>query len=157
MGDFNKYGPHVLTSGVILFSIVLISCSSNPESPPQGMEPVSQTTSPLQSSAVPAVPEESQALVRLQQDPSLVRLRDLITSMGYEGIGLEFESAEMIEFLSKVFSDKRMAGRDFSLVYTGVGLAYDANAKSLTIGGTRDIQSVVSFVVKKIPMRVRSK
>ena len=54
-----------------------------------------------------------------------------------------------------VFSDARVAKRQIKYVYTGLSMEYDPKHESLTVGGPKDIQSVLDYIVKKVPARTQ--
>ncbi len=68
------------------------------------------------------------------------------------GVGLEFESEEILKRLETVFKDRRSGGRRIRQLYTGLLLEYDPKSESLTIGGTTEIEKILRFVAK-IPLR----
>ncbi len=125
--------------------LVLAQCASKPATTPAVLEPVNGQAS------VPTGNEDSGVAISAV-DPALAKLKDLLSKLGYEGVGLEFESADTLALLQSVFSDKRTANKDIRFIYTGITMAYDAGGKALTIGGTRDVQSVITFISKKVPV-----
>lgn len=85
--------------------------------------------------------------------PAFEKLTQQLKDLGYEGVGLQYESAATLALLSEVFSDSRAAGRQIKLVYTGLQMAYDSRHQSFTIGGTASAEAILGFVQKKIPAR----
>ena len=80
------------------------------------------------------------------------KLKGLLQSLGYEGIGLQYESEKTQELLIKVFSDPRSSKRQLKLIYTGLHLAYDPKYQSLTVGSHLDSEVVLIFIQKNIPV-----
>ena len=85
--------------------------------------------------------------------PAFEKLTQQLKDLGYEGVGLQYESEPTLALSSKVFSDSRAAGRQIKLVYTGLQMAYDSRHQSFTIGGTASAEAILSFIQKKIPAR----
>jgi len=85
--------------------------------------------------------------------PTLSQLLATLKIQGYDGVGLEFEGDSTLEFLNKVFQSPRAANRKLKLTYTGLALSYDPKAESLTIGGTADVETVLKYIEKNIPVR----
>lgn len=83
--------------------------------------------------------------------PEFHKLNATLSSLGYQGIGMRYEATEMQQLLNKVFTDGRVAGRQIKLVYTGLALSYDPKHASLTIGGTTDPATIISYIEKQIP------
>lgn len=123
--------------GVLVF---LSGCSSTPPdgSSSEILEPVKE------NGAVAPDPAPSTNFLRLQE---------LLIKLGYEGVGLAFESDESLQLLTTVFSDPRVANRQIRLVYTGLQMVYDAKYQSLTIGGTTQSSAIIDFIQKDIPLR----
>ncbi len=137
----------MLKNCIILMVFVWISgCASESatlESPSPVLEPVDPIAEEL--------PIESPV------PPELAKLRAKLAELGYEGVGMEVESGEVVAFLLQVFSSPTAAGRKIQSVYTGAANDYDAAHESLTVGGTRDLKSVLAFIKKKVPVRKASK
>ena len=76
-----------------------------------------------------------------------------LQSLGYEGVGLQYETSDNFGLLQAVFRDPRVAGRRIRLVYTGMQMVYEVKAQALTIGGLRDPQAIVDYIVKNVPRR----
>ena len=86
--------------------------------------------------------------------PSLSQLLATLKIQGYDGVGLEFEGDTTLEFLNRVFQSPRAANRRIKLTYTGLALSYDPKHESLTVGGTSDLEAVLKYIEKHIPMRL---
>jgi hypothetical protein len=129
----------------MLFTMVCGCASQAPtlDSPSPVLEPVDPIAEQLPIE--PPVSEE------------LAKLKAKFSELGYEGVGMEVESAEVLSFLMQVFSSPVAVGRKIQAVYTGAANDYDASHESLTIGGTRDVKTVLAFIKKKIPVRKVSK
>jgi len=84
---------------------------------------------------------------------SFTRLQEKLRELGYDAVGMQYETDSTLDFLFQVFSDRRAAGRKIKLVYTGLYPTYDASHQSMTIGGGTDAAAVLDFVIKKIPLR----
>jgi len=121
----------------VLFSLTLFGCASGGGLEGDGLlEPVD-----------PAVTETPSPV-----SPGLAKLLEKLQSLGYEGIGLTYESDTTLELLYKVFSDPLAMNRQVRAVYTGLANAYDAKAQSLTIGGASSEKAILAFI-KKIPLK----
>ncbi len=126
---------------IFLFILVLAGCSSQPISAPPSdvLEPVAET---------PTKPETSGSV-----DPGYKRLIQLLQSLGYEGVGLQYESPATLDLLYRVFSDSRASNRQLKLVYTGINLSYDSRYMSLTVGGSSDLNVILAFIQKNVPAK----
>jgi len=123
--------------GAGLFLIAVVGCASSGGLEGAGvLEPVD-----------PAATETPSAV-----SPGLAKLLDKLQSLGYEGIGLTYESDATLELLYTVFSDPLAMNRQVRAVYTGLANAYDAKAQSLTIGGASNEKAILAFI-KKIPLK----
>lgn len=120
--------------------MLLWGCASTTvESPSEALEPVGEPEErPL------PLAEESGELV--EPTPQYQKLKDQLESLGYQGVGLQYENPPVLEFLYSVFSDPRTAGLPLKRVYTGLQMAYDRQHHSVTIGGTRDVESVIRYL-----------
>ena len=85
--------------------------------------------------------------------PLLSKRLEKLQALGYEGIGMTYESDATLELLNRVFSDPTTSNRQVRSVYTGLNNAYDVKAQSLTVGGTSSVQAILTFIQKKVPMR----
>lgn len=86
-------------------------------------------------------------------DPAYTQLMQLLASLGYQGLGLEFEPRERLNFLIQVFSHPKAANRNLRLVYTGVYMSYDLKHQSLTVGQSTDLQKVIAYIEKNIKLK----
>lgn len=107
----------------------------------------SQIFVPLKDPANTVPPEE-----RLVS-PNFQKLVSLLKGLGYDGVGLQYESVETQNLLYALFSDPKTHDREIQLVYTGAALAYDPRYKSLTIGGSRELAVLINFIQKSVPSR----
>ena len=85
--------------------------------------------------------------------PGYEKVMNLLAGLGYQGIGLEHEDKETLEFLEQVFTSSQTHERDMERVYTGLKLSYDAEQKSLTLGEGSGIEQTLQFIQKNIPKR----
>jgi hypothetical protein len=117
--------------------LVLISaCASSPD--------INESS----NSMLQNVPPEERLI-----SPNFTQLQEQLSSLGYEGVGLQFESLETQSLLMGVFSDLRTHRREIRLVYTGLSMSYDSRHKSLTVGGTSSQEAVIKFIVEKVPQK----
>lgn len=86
-------------------------------------------------------------------NPAFGKLNAKLTELGYEGVGLEYESTAVLELLTGVFSSPDIKHRKIKRVYTGGGLEYDGPAEAITIGGTTNKAKILTFIKKKVPKR----
>lgn len=84
---------------------------------------------------------------------SLTALLATLKGLGYDGVGLEYESDSTLDFLNKLFQSPRVANRKIKLTYTGLALSYDAKHESLTVGGTTDVEYILKYIEKTVPVR----
>ena len=129
---------------LLLWILGFAGCASSPNSVSSVLEPAPVEPEATQSAAdalpaPPAAPRPGDQLV------------EQLRKLGYQGLGLEFEDPKTIELLEKVFAAPDAQGRDIKLVYTGMRLQYDAAQKSITIGGTKDLKAILTFIKKKVP------
>lgn len=85
------------------------------------------------------------------QSPVFQELSATLARLGYQGVGLQYESEGSLQLLKTVFSDPRAAGRKVKLVYTGLHMSYDPKYQSLTIGGSADAGAILDYISKKVP------
>ncbi|MCB0417256.1 MAG: hypothetical protein H6617_09400 [Bdellovibrionaceae bacterium] len=88
--------------------------------------------------------------------PEFQELSAALSKLGYQGVGLRYETPSVQKMLTQVFSDPKVAGRNIKLLYTGLALSYDAKQGSLTIGGTMEPMVIVEYIQKHVP-RLKSK
>lgn len=124
------------TLSPLFFSVIclfFVSCASN-------------VFVPLNDPANTVPPEERIV------SPNFQKLVALLKGLGYDGVGLQYESVETQNLLYTVFMDPKTHDREIQLVYTGAALSYDPRYKSLTIGGSRELPALINFI-QKIPAR----
>lgn len=97
--------------------------------------------------------EVSQKEGQKAADPEQIKLTQTLSKLGYEGVGLEFESKKTLNLLERVFEDERTWNRNLKRVYTGLYMNYDKKYQSLTVGGTSDPAQIVNFIAENIPQR----
>lgn len=81
------------------------------------------------------------------------KVMTLLASLGYQGVGLEHEDKETLEFMEKLFSLPQTHRRAIERVYTGLKLAYDAEQKSFTLGEKVSLDKTLKFIQKNIPKK----
>lgn len=126
---------------LLVAAVVLSACSSSPQA--------SGVLEPLEQAQPNPVAATSEPVI----SPSLQKLTDRLSALGYEPVGMAYESDATLDLLFKVFSDPLVQNRRIRLVYTGLQLAYDARAESLTIGGTSDAMKILAFIKKSVPVK----
>lgn len=84
------------------------------------------------------------------RSPEFVALEEVLSGLGYRGIGLEYEEAATLQVLRQAFQDPGVKGRKIGLVYTGLHMAYDVKQEALTVG-SMDPQVIVRFITSKVP------
>ena len=150
MGGRNKWIRRVALLGLMV--LVGIGCSSQPE--PQKVETEPSKVSDVLEEVKPEQPFN--APDSTQENPVLSRLTQKMQALGYEVIGLQFETNETLLLLESVFDSPVSQNRQIRIVYTGVTLSYDAKHRSLTIGGTQDTKAILKFIEKNVPLRASS-
>ena len=96
---------------------------------------------------------ETQAQGESIDSPAESVLEQELQKLGYQGVGLKYETAQTIDLLAKVFADPAVANRQIALVYTGLAMSYDTSYKSLTVGGLKDVPSIVAFIKRNVPVK----
>jgi len=81
------------------------------------------------------------------------KVMNLLASLDYQGVGLEHEDKETLDFMEKLFSFPKTHGRDIERVYTGLKLAYDTEQKSFTLGEKVSLEKTLKFIQKNIPKK----
>jgi len=145
--SMNQYRS-VLFSGfkVLIITLMLLGCA---ESPPTNAN----------SSKVSGVLEEvgteqnSLGASGAPDNPLLRNITDKLQGLGYEALGLQFENDETLLFLGSIFDSPITHDRQIRIIYTGLELSYDSKHKSLTIGGAKNLASILNFIEKNIPKR----
>lgn len=121
----------------VLFTFFVGCASTSPEHPSEVLEPV----------------EDKNSFAQEAMNPAYLQLAQVLKSLGYEPIGIQYETQPVIEVLNKVFLDPRTHNRVIALLYTGLQMSYDKSAQSLTIGGTSNISAIVAYIQKNVPLR----
>lgn len=86
-------------------------------------------------------------------NPLVTNLNEKLQGLGYEALGLQFESDETLLLIGKVFDSAISHDRQIKIIYTGLEMSYDAKHQSLTLGGTKTLSAILSFINKNIPKR----
>ena len=138
----NVYG---LSFSLLFF---ILQCSSqipnlNEFKPSGALEEVKKETEPF---------SETQAAA--PDNPLLVNINERLQSLGYEGLGLQFETDETLLLLGRIFDSPMSQNRQIKLLYTGLAMSYDPKHRSLTIGGGKDLKVILDFIDKNIPKRL---
>lgn len=118
-----------------VFTLSLLSCASGPG-----------VLEPLADSA------ETDLDVNMAKNATYTELKARLKTLGYEDVGLQYESDAVLKVLLEVFSDPRAANKEIALLYTGAALSYDPTHKSLTVGGALK-DPMIKFIETKIPSR----
>jgi hypothetical protein len=135
---FEQRGRFLKKCTILAISLVLFGCASSEVDVP----PPSQVLEPIPDQETP---------IEAPVHPLLGQLNSKLSALGYEGVGMEVETGEVIELLIKVFSDPSVANRKIKMVYTGAANDYDPVHESLTLGGSRDAKTLIGFIKKKVP------
>lgn len=109
----------------------------------------SDVLTPVDAPQPTPVPEKTER----PPSPAYEKLRRLLESQGYTGVGLQYESNASLELLYKVFSNPAAKNLKLKLVYTGLQMSFDPVQQSLTIGGAKDAKSILRFIRKNIGKR----
>ena len=133
---------------VLLSSLVLMGlshCASQPTSPTQSK--ISDILEEIR-------PEEgSTNQVRVSDNPLVIHISAKLQSLGYEALGLQFETDGTLLLLGKIFDSPVSHERQIRIIYTGLAMSYDSKHQSLTIGESKDLGSILIFIDKNIPKR----
>ena len=110
------------------------------------------------SGALEEVKKESEPFSETQgaapDNPLLVNINERLQSLGYEGLGLQFETDETLLLLGRIFDSPMSQNRQIKILYTGLAMSYDPKHRSLTIGGGKDLKVILDFMDKNIPKRL---
>jgi hypothetical protein len=99
-------------------------------------------------------PVESEApQVETPRAPSFDKVMQLLQGLGYEGVGLELEDENTLQFVFSVFSNEKAQKRKIRFVYTGLQLSFDKEQSSLTLGENTNLKQTLRFIEKNIPFR----
>lgn len=88
-----------------------------------------------------------------QKSAAYEKAMALITSLGYQAVGLELEDDATLDFLYRVFSDSKTHQRKIAFIYTGLQLSYDKDQYSLTFGEDLNLVKTLKFIEKNVPLR----
>lgn len=83
-------------------------------------------------------------------NPRYEKLVHLLHSLGYEPVGMQFETDANLDLLYQIFSNSVAQQRKIKLVYTGLQMAYDKIAESLTVGGTTNIANILAYIQRNV-------
>lgn len=145
--------PSQLRKTFVALAILTLALGCASQSPV--LEEVPPQAAATPSGSAPAPEATSSTTADASQDakanPAYQELVAQLARLGYQGVGLEYESNASLQLLKSIFSDPRAANRRVRQVYTGLNLAYDAKYSSLTIGGSADAGVILDFIDKKVP------
>ena len=127
---------------IVFFLVLHVSCSSNPS-----IQKSSSESDVLEPADTPS--SETVSL----PSPHLEKVLQLLASLGYQGIGLEYEDEATLNFLEAVFSSPKVRNRKILLVYTGMQYSYDKEQQSLTLGEDEKVVKALRFIEKNVPSR----
>ena len=125
-----------------LFLFLQVACSSNPALQKSGGESDVLEPADAPSSETVSLPS-----------PHLEKVLQLLASLGYQGIGLEYEDEATLNFLEAVFSSAKVRNRKILLIYTGMQYSYDKEQQSLTLGEDEKVAKALRFIEKNVPSR----
>lgn len=151
MGFKEKKGDRTIVKIVmqyqlIVFALLVWGCASTDVG-----EVTQGVLVPLETVSPPPVGVDAEKAFPRAGDAELA---SLLKEQGITGVGLEFESPEVVGLLKEVFAAPLTRERRIRSVYTGGRLEYDLKSESLTIGGTKDSKKILEFI-SKIPKRVK--
>lgn len=118
--------------------ILVISCAAPPK---HKAYPVLEPMDP------PGPPDKSEVA-----RPNYDRLEAMLLGMGYEPVGMQFETDANLDLITQVFSSPIAQRRKIKLVYTGLQMAYDKAAESFTIGGLTNVTSILTYIQRNVPV-----
>ncbi len=122
---------------IIMFSFLLLSCSSAEIA--ENSETVLEQPDTADKAPLPP--------------PVYEKLMKRLGELGYEGIGLQHESEEILSILLSVFTDKSLSNRQIKTIYTGIHMGFEPKHKSLTIGGTSSVETIREYIRKNVPLK----
>jgi hypothetical protein len=127
---------------IVFFLFLQVACSSNPALQKSGGESDILEPADAPSSETVSLPS-----------PHLEKVLQLLASLGYQGIGLEYEDEATLNFLEAVFSSAKVRNRKILLIYTGMQYSYDKEQQSLTLGEDEKVAKALRFIEKNVPSR----
>lgn len=137
-----KLGKILGILGLVYF---ISSCSSEPVSSPPKKPKVSSVLEEVSPHQENPVVEESKANLLV------TNISEKLKGLGYEALGLSFESDETLLLLGNVFDSPIVQNRKIKIIYTGLVMSYDAKHQSLTISTSKNLASILSFIEKNVP------
>ncbi|MBM4304478.1 MAG: hypothetical protein FJ112_09140 [Deltaproteobacteria bacterium] len=133
---------------VFLFSVFICHCASAPELQKNSPPPVSHALEEVNDNSAKADAVDS------KNNPLVSNISETLKSLGYEALGLSFETDETLLLLGKVFDSPVTHGRKIRIIYTGLQMAYDAKHQSLTISSEKDLATILSFIDRNVPKQI---
>ena len=143
----------LLTSFIL---VLVIGCAGSSVTDPESARESLQESTDRQSKKIPDILEpvdEKSNETFAAPAPGYEKVMNLLAGLGYQGIGLEHENKDTLEFLEQVFTSSKTHERELERVYTGLKLSYDAEQKSLTLGEGSSVEQTLQFIQKNIPKR----
>ena len=131
--------------GVLGLVCLISSCSSEPVSSPSKKPKVSSVLEEVSPHQENPVVEESKA------NPLVTNVSEKLKGLGYEALGLSFETDDTLLLLGNVFDSPIAQNRKIKIIYTGLVMSYDAKHQSLTISNSKNLASILSFIEKNVP------
>jgi len=138
----------IALSGNLVFLTILICCASKPVPPPVETPKVSQVLEEVAPEQVNQDTEKKGA------NPLVSNINEKLNSLGYEALGLSFESDETLLLLGSVFDSPITHNRQIKIIYTGLMMSYDEKHQSLTINTSKNLASILSFIDKNVPKQI---
>lgn len=135
-----------------LLSLFVLSCTSTPPDAEGKTQHKPDHNNSVLEEVTDADLSKSQ-MMETSEDPTYAQLMQLLSSLGYEGVGLQFESRERLNLLIQVFSNPKAAHRNLRLVYTGTQWSYDLKHQSLTVGEGKDANQILTYIEKNIKLK----
>jgi hypothetical protein len=133
---------------VLLGSIFICCCASVPEQEKSPPSPISKVLEEVNENSPTTEAPDSKT------NPLLSNISETLKGLGYEALGLSFESDETLLLLGKVFDSPLTHDRKIRIIYTGLQMDYDAKHQSLTINGEKDLATILSFIDKNVPKQI---
>lgn len=138
----------IALSGNLVFLTILICCASKPVPPPVETPKVSQVLEEVAPEQVSQDGEKKSA------NPLVTNINEKLNTLGYEALGLSFESDETLLLLGSVFDSPITHNRQIKIIYTGLMMSYDEKHQSLTINTSKNLASILSFIDKNVPKQI---
>ncbi|GEM_PF-2390344 len=132
---------------LVVLGLIWASGCSSPEIPTQKQPQIPGVLEEVNEGA------KSGNLTDTPENPLVTNVSEKLKNLGYEALGLQFENDDTLLLLGNVFDSALTYDRKIKIIYTGLEMSYDSKHQSLTIGGTKNLGTILNFIDKNIPKK----